>query len=364
MNVKLYTLFGFVTLFASCVFGADKLLKEAGQQLPFLNGSGEFVRQSSDVEGGLVRQHTDSFAPPTPSRILEKRASFKRSGLIGDHCNSRATAVDIPQLMALYDNFDDEDRRKLVVFPIELREQVLRSSIEKGRVFVTKSDHGEILSFCKAFIIDNGKDFNDIIIGELRTNTASMNSSVFRDNGTLSAVFKYSADVAVPEPTLLPHASQLIFAPNDMCVYFGGAFTMKEYRGAGVNTDLERYALKKIKEQIVNNVVEDGNRIRVVHYLYGVVEDNYHDRETRHMHFARFRTFTELTRNLSIALDCSAAPQDGRDGLAMLNYEFHAFRAYKPSFYMNGTSLCVLPDEHPATQAGAGYGCVISWRLE
>ncbi len=324
-----------VVLMGSCLFSAN-------------------TTKDGDKGSGAKEAEQGSILSPLVLKKLARVASFRSSStdLDFDKCNMRATEADISQIMELYAQFDQDDCKRLLLFPIEVREEFLARAVRMGRIFVTKNHKGRILAFCKAFIVDDEAELQGIVVRELRAlndsnqmNRPEMNFT-FSDDGTLALNFDR-------DPHFVTSMSLLQVDPSCAYIYFGGAFTLKEYRDLGINFELECFAIKQLSAAVCAKVAASAKKM--IYYLYGAVEDNFHNRETGHMRLARFRTFTGFTRQISLALGGCVATNPS----AVLEYSFHAFRAFKPVFFMNAGALAVLPDTDPATIAGIGYGCVI-----
>lgn len=299
-------------------------------------------------------QEGDSVSPKGLSK-LARVASFRSSSteLDFNQCNMRATEADIPQIMGLYAQFDADDCLRLLLFPIEVREDFLAKAVKLGRIFVSKNNKGRILAFCKAFIVDDKAELQGIVVDELRAmntvgamNTPTM-SAQFVDTGVLASDFG-------SDPNLEKADVPLRFGNDDVAVYFGGSFTAKKYRDLGINFALEQYALQELVKPICAKFQSGGNK--VVHYLSGVVESNFQDQSTGKLRLARFRTFTELTRRISLVLGGCVM----QDKNAPLHYLCNVFRAYKPEFCMQDGKLEVLPD----CEENAGYGLFLSCKIK
>jgi hypothetical protein len=260
-----------------------------------------------------------------------------------------ATMDDIGKILRLYEGFDADDMSRVVVFPPEVRPQILENSIRKGRMYVAcdsmmDPDH-DIVAFIKLFIVEDIPEKTNIVTSELRAlkSTGDSIEPVDAFFCTLDENFPTNFEAKPEFSSLgLPHK----FDKEEMLIYYGGAYTLPRYRHKGVNMLLEQFALCSIEAEVRSCLAR--GMVHKVTYVYGVVKANASG-------LGRLRSFT--------ALVCLLARELGKyseDGVSLKIYRFQAF---KPTFYMRGGDIAVQADDHPDTLAGAGLGCFIEYVL-
>ncbi|MBM3886571.1 GNAT family N-acetyltransferase [Candidatus Dependentiae bacterium] len=265
----------------------------------------------------------------------------------------RACIRDIHEILNFYDSddFTEDDEHKLVVFPQEVRRDFLSRSIRKGRIWVAK-DKTKIVGFLKLYLVDDTAEIQAILRDELRCIGKTARHKVKSDMAgtyvteSFGAVYDFDK-----KPDFQRSRIKYKYDSRQTYVYYGNAYTHPNYRSRGVNTALERYAFEAIKKDIADHI--EQNKSKELFYLYGVVEDN---KES----FGRIRVFTEFVhRYFKLRLGLEKADDDEYfEGPTSVR--FYRFPAFKPSFEMQRGKLVQLPDDHPLTLAGAGYGCLVS----
>lgn len=150
-----------------------------------------------------------------------------------------AKQKDLEKILSLYDNFSDDDKSKLVVFPdIELQKNIILENIKNKRLFVAQdSDSKKIISFLKLFIINNNQELNEIVDQELNLTEA-----------------------------LKPFKQK-------KCIYFyyGSAYTVLEFRKQGISTKLLNFAFNYLYKNHVERFLNKEHLI----LLYGQVKANF-----------------------------------------------------------------------------------------
>jgi hypothetical protein len=285
----------------------------------------------------------------------------------------RATVEDADDLMAIYDNFNSDDRHRLLVFPgfdsdgILNQRKALLASLEKRRVFVARLPSSrQIVAFLKLFVIEDQDELRDILKNELRAlqpSTSRDASSVIVGGEILTECAPcdaasceldtafvydfsrkpdYSSDLPVPI---------FKYKPESTYVYYGGAYTLletcrkgKDYRGLGINFKLEQKALEIISIDIQRNAFINSSK--EIFYVYGVVQANATTT-------ARLRAASIMIRVLLTDLKIKIVEP--------IRLSSFAFRAFKPSFYQEapGQPLKIFPDQ----LLNSGFGTLIGYRI-
>lgn len=153
-----------------------------------------------------------------------------------------ATHTDLPQILNLYDiaHKNENDKKKIVVLPQEIREASLANAIQKKRLFVARSGN-TIVGFKKAYAIDNPKELDEILERELR----------FTENKIVFAA-PITEEIS-HRPTY--HQTTYHHIPHATYIYNGSDFTHPAYRGRGINSNLSHAAFKIILQHHKNPVI-------------------------------------------------------------------------------------------------------------
>lgn len=215
--------------------------------------------------------------------------------------------ADITGLLELYDNFTEDDHHCLLVYKAgRLRRKMLAQSILANRIFVAcdpEKEGNKIVSFCKLYMAQ-GKELKDIISNEFSAGTfgASPESGIVeftpclpaftRDYSLdLSSINNFSQRLVEPSSVIYPSGvSSSLYAgfierlvdedialkldvSGDTCIYLGSAFTVEGYKGRGINSTLERFALSAVSSSPEFRAsLQSG---RSIHYMYGIVNKNF-----------------------------------------------------------------------------------------
>lgn len=262
----------------------------------------------------------------------------------------RAVPEDIDNLMELYAGFTADDYHKVLVFPPELHRQKVEAAIAAGRFFVAKDPAKEgnnIVAFLKLYLVKEAEE-KIAIAGEELSACATPAATTFVPELLVAESYDFTqalADNYAIRPVKKTAVPEYSFSSEDVYVYYGGAYTLKEYRNHGVNTTLENAALALLYDEVFEAVFNSSGHH--LYYMYGVVEANFGG-------FARLRAFSKFTRSLLKDLYSDRHIKDDTE----LELSFNAFRAYKPTFEMCGGDLVVSKPE-----AGKGYGCFVGCKI-
>ena len=215
--------------------------------------------------------------------------------------------ADRKDLLELYRNFTKDDHHCLLVYPEgRLRSKMLAQSILANRIFVAcdpEKEGNKIVSFCKLYI-PQGEELLDIVSNEFSAGDffERSESGIVEFTSCFPAFARdYHLDLAsinnfsqpLVEPSSMPYPSGVsssLYAgfieqfvdqdvalkldiSRDICIYFGSAFTVKGYKGHGINSTLERFALNTVSlSPEFNAKLQSGASI---HYMYGIVSKNF-----------------------------------------------------------------------------------------
>jgi hypothetical protein len=301
---------------------------------------------------------------------------------------------DLNDILALYDGFTSDDKHCLLVCPPgKLRKKMLAQNIIANRIFVAcdpQKEGNKIVSFCKLYIAQD-QELLDILSNELSAGYFEENQSdipefmpclpafVRNYSLSLSSINNFSQRLVEPSVVLYPSgASPFLFEqfvttqvdPGiglkldllcDICIYFGSAFTINGYKGYGINTTLERFALSSVSS---SDEFQAKFKPGVsIHYMYGVVGENFWGA-------AHFRSFTDYccrlfgVNNLAASVTMHHAKKpvfEEKENTAVLSRS--------PQIKMLLSGQCISPDGRsgsvtPAVvfsdETIAGYGCFIS----
>lgn len=239
---------------------------------------------------------------------------------------------DLDKILHIYkDNFDDDDQHKLLVLPEAIRAKAMQKNIEKKRLFVATDGDNTIVSFVKVFVIDDHDELQEILRDELRFKEPKEGGKFLGQRSfdmSVSTIFDYSQEVkaAVLPESKLP---EYVFgAPDCMYMYYGNAYTCREYRRLGIGTKLLSFAFdyvaKKLGEEtpleLENLFIDEASiekiaPIRGVALVYGQVNANIGQ-------IGQLRPFANFV--------CNMRPVTARTK----NIQAHhvTFEAYKPQF--------------------------------
>lgn len=161
---------------------------------------------------------------------------------------------DLPGILALYEKAatNGNDKEKIVIFPSEVREDLLRASLAKKRLFVAKVND-TVVAFKKNYIVTDPNELQEILTQEFRFTedkvvsqrnvTADKNS--FSGTDFVENIYRFSS--------------------KPVYIYTGSDFTAPDRRGEGINTELSSKAL----ELVLSNANGDS-----VNLIFGLTEPN------------------------------------------------------------------------------------------
>jgi hypothetical protein len=181
---------------------------------------------------------------------------------------------DVDSICKLHCQFTADDYKRLVVYPQEIRRNKVINLIDNNRLFVACNNEN-IIGFIKLFVIENMQEKINILVEEL----ALANKPY--SNGRC----------IVGSSDLLDYARQLIFSGSGLneetclklangtneClyIYYGGAYTIPEYRNSCVNSQLISFALDKILSTYLS-IHKLNDSLKYAAFVYGQIEENQH----------------------------------------------------------------------------------------
>lgn len=270
--------------------------------------------------------------------------------------NSIASEDDIPQLLDLMDRIEDDadDSKLLVIVPRAMREEVLREAIAKKHIYVTKNIEGYIISFLKLYLI-NTKIKHDKSLGEYVSELATILTKELRcctgTPGNLTSLpskKRHYHNVRSAAPLFEKcredecFLTEYTFEPHDRqtFIYYGGAYTIPDFRGKGYGSDLLKHALNSM---IANKILPDINYNASTELIlaYGQAAAN---KERKLM----LRQFTQIISVLHAMLNIPS------NSSYSLRHEI--FNAYVPAFDEAGN---LLPD----SDERKGFGNLVIYKL-
>lgn len=182
----------------------------------------------------------------------------------------QATCGDIDEICGLYEKFTNDDYQKLVVFPPQIRREKIAETITHNKLFVAYDDNN-IVGFVKLFPIENVHENQNILSEELSLNQIPL----FNGSGILTekVIGEYSQQLEFSEPHIseAERSSLIAGAADCLYIYYGGAYTIPEYRNSCINSQLIHFALANIvQSQYLQK------RFSHIAMIYGQVEANQH----------------------------------------------------------------------------------------
>ncbi len=231
---------------------------------------------------------------------------------------------DIPGILTLYDDFDDEDRRHLLVLPREQRDAYFAGEVDAGRVFVTLNTSGGrrvVIGFCRVYVVSRFDELNNILTQELcalsgDTLTSLPHSWECKFNISMIQAQSRALLLPIPSRNIPPfsfdHNPFKMNQSNNVWIYFGTNFIAHPYRGRGIDTLMERWALQSISRRVQNALAGKWPANPKLYYIYGSI-----DPVTSQGRIRSFAWFIHTTFNL-------------RYHDQPIPFFYYGFQAYKP----------------------------------
>jgi hypothetical protein len=248
----------------------------------------------------------------------------------------KATQSDVASLLKVINEQAIEDSAKIVILPKKFRQGALESDIAKNRVYcVTKSESDEVIAFKKLFIIDDAEEHQKITHDEIRCHGEKSNVvdvHMIYNSGQATSFFpSFNAD-------------------DSVSIYFGGDYTVPDYRNQKVNSSLVKYAFEDIKNDVVKAV--QSKKAPNIVLLYGLTTTNSGEGEDEN---SIDRTPSIIRAFKPFVKEIAAQTNHSKDIIL-----YHSrYIAYMPTFDADSTVCKPLPDKH----AIQGYGNVLLFQL-
>ncbi|MBM3886735.1 hypothetical protein FJ364_02285 [Candidatus Dependentiae bacterium] len=267
----------------------------------------------------------------------------------------RAVVQDLDNVLALYKDFNEDDRQKLVVYPSKnrCREMAITNAIRQQKIFVaidpSKPGRNKIVSFCKLYKASDDEVL-DLVTKELNAGCVQekvvassdevdfefeQNLIAFGGNYALTAraIKDFSIKIASPGVLAIPSGAHFFEKPvvnpfEDIFLYFGSAYTYQPYRGRGIGTTLEAHALSCVYDAIKDELVR-GRRLV---FMCGLVRENQKIITT---HLRAFANFV-----------CDHMEKIEQDDTTQLAFTVAMFDAKKPEYEMVDGVLVRSPYPH------------------
>jgi hypothetical protein len=238
----------------------------------------------------------------------------------------QANSSDLKNILATYRTYSEEDRKTLVTYPEEIDESILRLDLTEKKIFLSENDKDhKLLAVLKLFIIKKS-DLENILHTELRT-VGAERRQIFAErlDSNLSNDRKRFLENAIP---IKLNSNQSQFELNQkrqLYIYYGGAYTIPELRGTGLQTQLLYRALHHIEPDLIRFLQAHSYKKQLI-YTYGQVDSN-----TRNK--GMIQVFTDFTRNLIYSFYPNF---ESKKQLFLSGPVYHlGFFVYKPSFHFN-----------------------------
>lgn len=233
----------------------------------------------------------------------------------------QATPDDVSDIVKLYETVGISEQDKIVILPVKFRERAVQGAIAKKRLYVARTQEGELIGLKKFFVIQDEEEKHDVLTGELRSDQQPCRVALYNGKDFVDA-----------PGAALPHE-------GGIHMYTGGDLTHPDYRGKGINTSLTNKALDDNIE-LVKELL-DGNQ--PISLVYGITQHNAGEGDAH----AKDRT-------ISIVKSFEPFVQKLFGHSVPISYQ--RFPAFKPSFDQNADECKPLPDAYSVP----GYGCVLT----
>jgi hypothetical protein len=259
-----------------------------------------------------------------------------------------ANSGDLEAILLIQRNYTEDDRERLVTFPIEVDQQILQSSILSKKLFLAEdSKNHHIISILKLFIIHESPIDSEADINK----TYSQHLEILRDE--LQCLGDKSEQVLAEgfnsqDPLLerMTPRNKFEFNPEkQLFLYYGGAYTIPEARKKGVQTRLLEEALGLLKNELLESIPNEFETFEFI-LTYGQVLAAQSNK-------GMIPVFTSFVKSLINASEVQSYS-------ILSDYVEHlGYRAFKPSFSFN-------PDKNnlevhfPETSNGIGNLVIIS----
>jgi len=253
-----------------------------------------------------------------------------------------ANLNDVDQILILQEQFNEDDKSKLLVFPQTMQRNIITKNIQKKHFFIAvDSETEKIISFLKLYIIEPDEVI-ETLDGEL---CLGLHHELIKDcyyNFTVENLNNFRLPLTKIDPTQIitsdlisPREINLIRENklnSTLYMYHGSAYTHPVYRGKGISTTLLQYAFDTIQENFPNQ--------NFLVLLYGQVKANANN-------VAMIRTFAGSISDVF-------SQESGNN----FKLQHLCSKAYKPEFNQNNELQIICDERH------AGLGNMILYKVK
>jgi hypothetical protein len=261
----------------------------------------------------------------------------------------QASIEDRELILQLYNNYSEEDLNYLVTFPGEVASDFLKMDLEHKKLFVAVNDDTQaIVSVVKLFIIKES-DISQILNNELRCIGPERKPVLIEnfDSNLVDNRKKFFMNNFVSSSS--DDAGFELNVNRQSFIYYGGAYTVPEQRGAGIQTQLLQNALEAIQPDLISDLQAFPLKRQLV-FVYGQVQANSNSKGMIHV-------FTSFVKNIVSASDL---PIELKERLTLSPQVTHqTYLSYKPLFTFNPSNQS-LEVSFPEKNIGVGNLVIVS----
>lgn len=250
---------------------------------------------------------------------------------------NRAVDTDTQALVDLINTEAYKAENQIVVLPGKYREASIQSGIEKQRLFVAQ-DKDQLVGFKKLFLVKEQQECNDILRDEIRC-----------IDGLLLAQAEIDLENNFSPKQIDNETMQDVYNSPTTYIYNGADFTSPKYRGKGINSQLTKFALAAVTDDIIAHAQQHESKY--IAMLFGLTDDNAVD--PNNLIAGRSKGIVALFKTFAQQVTQKAGYEKPSKMLAS------RYLAYKPSFDPQSDECRPLPDE----QSIKGCGCVLAFKL-
>jgi hypothetical protein len=325
----------FTAVFLPQLFASDVLVPAACDGVDGCSP----IRQSStcgSADGSEPTGVSSGVTSPVPGSVLPEELLPEAEELqaplswTDEHGNvyRRAVVSDVSEISGMFDVMSPEDQANLIILPEPHRTESIREAVEKGRFFVATDEDGNIISFCKLFIVDDEAELQDILCNNIRCSPSRPYRRVL-ENGICKFSFEGSFVCSEFERNahdfLMIDDAVLLGSEDSIYFYCGSSFTVPKARGNGSSSKLVKFAFDTFKYRIFFAYRDFGIKNFVI--MRGQVEVD-------QISFRVMRSFVDFLKDVL----------DKHDRIMSLNYL--SFETFTPTFVIgNNKELIVSLDE-------------------
>ncbi len=173
-----------------------------------------------------------------------------------------ATKDHTTSIVNLINDHAAKDNDKIVILPKKFRQFAIEENILHKKLYCATTQNNEVIAFKKLYIIDDQKEFENIIYNEIRCSgdkSEFVKSVAFTPNNTPE---KLLFDINIP-----------FSLENGVIIYNGNDYTKESHRGQRINSLLMNYALDS-KVNDVKQIIIDHKKLNYIVLMYGLTQFN------------------------------------------------------------------------------------------